>query len=80
MVKSFIIREFLNSVRAQVKAAEIANEGITAEYLSGAGSRSTLDLIQSNSLLLNAQISLANSEKKLPTSPIQPFKISWSIN
>ena len=54
---------FLNSVRAQVKAAEIANEGITAEYLSGAGSRSTLDLIQSNSLLLNAQISLANSER-----------------
>ena len=54
---------FLNSVKAQVKAAEIANEGITAEYLSGAGSRSTLDLIQSNSLLLNAQISLANSER-----------------
>ena len=44
---------FLNSVRAQVKAAEIAIEGITAEYLSGAGSRSTLDVIQSNSLLLN---------------------------
>ena len=54
---------FLNSVRAQVKAAEIANEGITAEYLSGAGSRSTLDVIQSNSLLLDAQISLANSER-----------------
>ena len=54
---------FLNSVRSQVKAAEIANEGITAEYLSGAGSRSTLDVIQSNSLLLNAQISLANSER-----------------
>ena len=54
---------FLNSVRAQVKAAEIANEGITAEYQSGAGSRSTLDVIQSNSLLLNAQISLANSER-----------------
>ena len=54
---------FLNSVRAQVKAAEIANEGITAEYLSGAGSRSTLDVIQSNSLLLNAQISLTNAER-----------------
>ena len=54
---------FLNSVRAQVKAAEIANEGITAEYQSGAGSRSTLDVIQSNTLLLNAQISLANSER-----------------
>ena len=56
-------KSLLNSVKLQVKAAEIANEGITAEYLSGAGSRSTLDLIQSNSLLLNAQISLANSER-----------------
>ena len=54
---------FLNSVRAQVKAAEIANEGIIAEYLSGAGSRSTLDVIQSNSILLNAQISLTNAER-----------------
>ena len=54
---------FLNSVKAQVKAAEIANEGITAEYQSGASSRSTLDVIQSNALLLNAQISLANSER-----------------
>ena len=54
---------FLNSVKAQVKAAEIANEGITAEYQSGAGSRSTLDVIQSNTLLLNAQITLANSER-----------------
>mgnify|MGYP001196056566 CR=1 FL=1 len=54
---------FLNSVKAQVKAAEIANEGITAEYQSGAGSRSTLDVIQSNALLLDAKISLANSER-----------------
>ena len=52
---------FLNSVRAQVNAAEIANEGIAAEYERG--SRTTLDVIQSNSLLLSAQISLASSEK-----------------
>jgi len=52
---------FLSSVRSQVKAAEIANEGITAEYERG--SRTTLDVIQSNTLLLNAQISLANSER-----------------
>ena len=51
------------SVRSQVEAAEIANEGITGEYESGLGKRSTLDVIQSNSLLLNAQISLANSER-----------------
>tara|TARA_Y100001936_G_C16023343_1_gene640898 strand:- start:218 stop:1510 length:1293 start_codon:yes stop_codon:yes gene_type:complete len=52
---------FLNSVKVQVNAAEIANEGIAAEYERG--SRTTLDVIQSNSLLLSAQISLANSEK-----------------
>ena len=52
---------FLNSVKAQVRAAKIANEGIAAEYERG--SRTTLDVIQSNSLLLSAQISLASSEK-----------------
>ena len=52
---------FLNSVKVQVSAARIANEGIAAEYERG--SRTTLDVIQSNTLLLDAQISLANSEK-----------------
>ena len=56
-------KSLLDSVNSQVKAAEIANEGITGEYESGAGQRSTLDVIQSNSLLLNAKISLANSER-----------------
>jgi len=52
----------LNSVKLQVKAAEIANEGITVEYESGLG-RSTLDVIQSNSILLSSKISLADSER-----------------
>jgi len=52
---------FLNSVKAQVRAAQIANDGIAAEYERG--SRTTLDVIQSNTLLLSAQISLASSEK-----------------
>ncbi len=52
---------FLNSVKVQVNAAQIANEGIAAEYERG--SRTTLDVIQSNALLLSAQISLASSEK-----------------
>ena len=52
----------LDSVRSQVKAAEIANEGITVEYESGLG-RSTLDVIQSNSILLNSEINLANFER-----------------
>ena len=54
-------KSFLNSVKAQVRAAKIANEGISAEYERG--SRTTLDVIQSNSLLLTAQISLANSQR-----------------
>ncbi len=54
-------KSFLTFVRLQVKAAENANEGISAEYERG--SRTTLDVIQSNTLLLNAQISLANSER-----------------
>ena len=51
----------LISIRAQVNAAEIANEGITEEYQRG--SRSTLDFIQSTAILLDARISLANSER-----------------
>ena len=52
---------FLNSIKAQVRAAQIANDGIAAEYERG--SRTTLDVIQSNALLLSAQISLVSSEK-----------------
>ena len=55
-------KSFLNSIKSQVKAAEIANEGITIEYEAGLG-RSTLDVIQSNSILLDAKINLANSER-----------------
>ena len=55
-------KSLLNSVNSQVKAAEIANEGITVEYESGLG-RSTLDVIQSNSILLTAKTSLAESER-----------------
>ena len=66
-------KSLLNSVQVQVKAAEIANEGITAEYDSGSG-RTTLELIQSNSLLLNAQISLANSERNFILSQFNLLK------
>ena len=66
-------QSLLKSVQAQVRAAEIANEGITAEYNSGAG-RTTLEVIQSNSLLLNAQISLANSERNFILSQFNLLK------
>ena len=55
-------KSFLNFVRLQVRAAQIANEGITAEYERGSG-RTTLDVIQSNTLLLDAKVSLSNSER-----------------
>ena len=55
-------KSVLDSIRSQVKAAEIANEGITLEYESGS-SRSTLEVIQSRSILLNSRINLASSER-----------------
>ena len=68
-------RSLLNSVELQVKAAEVANEGITVEYESGLG-RSTLDVIQSNSILLSSKISLANSKRNYLLSQ---FKLLQSM-
>ena len=72
-------KSLLNSVRAQVSAAEIANEGIVAEYNSGSN-RTTLEVIQSNSLLLNAQISLADSEKNYILSQFNLLKSIGLLN
>ncbi len=72
-------QSLLKSVQAQVNAAEIANEGITAEYNSGAG-RTTLEVIQSNALLLNAQISLANSERNYILSQFNLLKSVGLLN
>ncbi len=60
----------LVSTEAQLKAAEIANEGITLEYDSG-NSRTTLDVIQSRSLLLEARISNARAKKDLIVSKLK---------
>ena len=69
---------FLNSVKVQVRAAQIANEGIAAEYERG--SRTTLDVIQSNSLLLSAQISLANSERNYLMAQYNLLKAAGLLN
>jgi len=58
--KSF--KSVLEATRAQLKAAEIANEGITLEYDSG-NTRTTLEVIQSRSLLLDSRIAFAKAEK-----------------
>ena len=68
-------KSLLNSVSQQVKAAEIANEGITLEYESGLG-RSTLDVMQSNSILLDSKESLANSKREYLLSQ---FKLLQSV-
>ena len=60
----------LVSTEAQLKAAEIANEGITLEYDSG-NTRTTLDVIQSRSLLLEARISNAKAKKDLIVSKLR---------
>ena len=71
-------KSFLNSVKAQVRAAKIANEGISAEYERG--SRTTLDVIQSNSLLLTAQISLANSQRNYLMAQYNLLKSAGLLN
>jgi len=73
-------KSLLNSVKSQVDAAEIANEGITVEYESGLGKRSTLDVIQSNSLLLNAKVSFANSERNYLLSQYNLLKSIGLLN
>ena len=72
-------KSLLNSVRAQVNAAEIANEGIVAEYNSGSD-RTTLEVIQSNSALLTAQISLADSQKNYILSQFNLLKSVGLLN
>jgi len=51
----------LELAKAQLKAAEIAFEGIEQEYESG--QRTTLDVLNSRALLLEARLNLINSER-----------------
>ena len=66
-------RSVLEATKAQLKAAEIANEGITLEYDSG-NTRTTLELIQSRSLLLDARITFAKSERDFIISQFELAK------
>ena len=63
-------KSVLEATTAQLKAAEIANEGITLEYDSG-NTRTTLELIQSRSLLLDARIAFARSERDFIVSQFE---------
>ena len=55
-------RSLLESIRSQVEAAEIANEGITLEYDTG-NKRTTLEVIQSRTLLLEARTSYVKAQR-----------------
>ena len=68
-------KSVLDSIRSQVKASEIANEGITLEYESG-NNRTTLEVIQSRTILLNSRINLATSERNFL---ISQFKLLSAI-
>ena len=65
----------LQATEAQLKAAEIANEGITLEYDSGS-TRTTLEVIQSTSLLLDARISFAKANRDFI---ISKFELAFQL-
>ncbi len=66
-------KSVLDATRAQLKAAEIANEGITLEYDSG-NTRTTLEVIQSRSLLLEAQIAYSKAQRDFVVSQFELAK------
>ena len=72
-------KSVLEATKAQLKAAEIANEGITLEYDSG-NTRTTLELIQSRSLLLDARIAFAKSERDFVVSQFELAKQLGSLS
>ena len=69
------LESVLKATEAQLKAAEIANEGITLEYDSG-NTRTTLEVIQSTSLLLDARISFAKAERDFI---ISKFELAFQL-
>ena len=68
-------RGVLDATEVQLKAAEIANEGITLEYDTG-NERTTLEVIQSRTLLLDARTSYAKAQKNFA---IAQFNLLASI-
>ena len=69
------LQSVLKATEAQLKAAEIANEGISLEYDSG-NTRTTLEVIQSTSLLLDARISFAKAERDFT---ISKFELAFQL-
>ena len=72
-------RSFLQAVQSQVKASEIATEGISFEYENGSG-RSTFDVLQSRSNLISAKINLAEAERSYLLSQYRVLKSVGLLN
>jgi|TARA_B110000881_G_C18549927_1_gene503470 outer membrane protein len=68
----------LKATKAQVTAAEIANEGISLEYDSS-NTRTTFELIQSRTLLLSAKIANAKSQKDFILSKFKLLAILGNL-
>ena len=66
----------LDATAAQLKAAEIANEGITLEYDTG-NKRTTLEVIQSRTLLLDARTSYAKAQKDFAIAQFNLLASIW---
>ena len=66
-------KSVLEATASQLKAAEIANEGITLEYDSG-NTRTTLEVIQSRSLLLESRIAFAKAQRDFMISQFELAK------
>ena len=72
-------KSVLEATKAQLKAAEIANEGITLEYDSG-NTRTTLEVIQSRTLLLDARISKAKAERDFVVAQFELLDMIGNLN
>ena len=72
-------KSVLEATKAQLKAAEIASEGISLEYDSG-NNRTTLEVIQSRSLLLDARIAFAKAERDFIVSQFELSKKIGSLS
>ena len=65
----------LTATKAQLEAAEIASEGINLEYDSG-NTRTTLEVIQSTSMFVNARIPFAKAERDFI---ISKFELAFQL-
>ena len=72
-------RSYLQAVQSQVKPSEVATEVISFEYESWSG-RSTFDVLQSRSNLINAKINLAEAERSYLLAQYRVLKSIGLLN